>query len=69
MHELTDQELYQALAYTESSEEIAGRKIIEQFQLEQRALADPRKTAGPLVSTRFAITDTTRLGDLYVCSD
>jgi len=40
MHELTTQELYQALAYTQSIDEIAGRKIIEQFQLEQSALAE-----------------------------
>ena len=40
MHELTDQELYQALAYAKSIDEVAGRKIIEQFQLEQSALAE-----------------------------
>ena len=39
MHELTDRELYQALAYAKSIDEEAGRKIIEQFQLEQTALA------------------------------
>ena len=40
MHELTNQELYQALAYTQSIDEVAGRKIIEQLQLEQSALAE-----------------------------
>ena len=39
MHELTPKELYQALAYTKSMDEDTGRKIIEQFQLEQSALA------------------------------
>ncbi len=40
MHELTPNELYQALAYTKSIDEDTGRKIIEQFQLEQSALAE-----------------------------
>ena len=39
MHELTDRELYQALEYAKSIDEDTGRKIIEQFQLEQTALA------------------------------
>ncbi|MDD5319510.1 MAG: hypothetical protein PHD43_02625 [Methylococcales bacterium] len=39
MHELTDRELYQALEYAKSIDEDDGRKIIEQFQLEQTALA------------------------------
>ncbi|MDD5494111.1 MAG: hypothetical protein PHG36_05515 [Dehalococcoidia bacterium] len=39
MHELTDRELYQALEYAKSIDEDAGRKIMEQFQLEQTALA------------------------------
>ncbi len=40
MHELTDQELNQALAYTQSIDEVAGRKIFEQFQLDQTVLAE-----------------------------
>lgn len=39
MHELTDRELYNALAYAKSNDEDAGRKIIERFQLDQPALA------------------------------
>jgi hypothetical protein len=39
MHELTDRELYQALEYAKSIDEDDGRKIIEQFQLEQTPLA------------------------------
>ncbi|WP_374089140.1 hypothetical protein [Methylomicrobium lacus] len=39
MHELTDRELYQAIEYARSIDENAGRKIIEQFQLDQTALA------------------------------
>jgi len=39
MHELTDRELYQALEYAKSIDEDTGRTIIEQFQLEQTALA------------------------------
>jgi hypothetical protein len=39
MHELTDRELYQALEYAKNIDEDAGRKIIEQFELEQTALA------------------------------
>lgn len=40
MHELTNQELYQALAYSNSMDEVTGRKLIEQFQLEQTVLAE-----------------------------
>ena len=40
MHELTDHELYQALSYAKSLDEDAGRTIIEQFYLEQTALAE-----------------------------
>jgi hypothetical protein len=39
MHELTDRELYQALEYAKSMDESAGRKILEQFQIDQTALA------------------------------
>jgi hypothetical protein len=39
MHELSDRELYQALEYAKSIDEEDGKKIIEQFQLEQTALA------------------------------
>lgn len=39
MHELIDRELYQALEYAKSIDEDTGRQIIEQFQLEQTALA------------------------------
>jgi len=39
MHELSDQELYDALAYAKSINEEIGSKIIEQFQLEQTGLA------------------------------
>jgi hypothetical protein len=39
MHELTDRELYQALEYAKSMDENAGRRILEQFQLDQTALA------------------------------
>ena len=38
MHELTDRELYKAIAYTKSIDEDTGRKIIERFQLDQPAL-------------------------------
>jgi hypothetical protein len=40
MHELTDQELYKALAYAQSIDEVASRKIIEQFQFDQIVLAE-----------------------------
>ncbi len=39
MHELSEQELYQAIAFAKSIDEEFGAKIIEQFQLEQAALA------------------------------
>jgi hypothetical protein len=39
MHELTERELYQALEYAKSLDENAGRRILEQFQLDQTALA------------------------------
>jgi hypothetical protein len=39
MQELTERELYQALEYAKSLDENAGRKILEQFQLDQPALA------------------------------
>jgi hypothetical protein len=39
MHELTERELYQALEYAKSMDENAGRRILEQFQLDQTALA------------------------------
>lgn len=40
MHELTERELYHALEYAKSIDDDAGRKIIEQFQLDQPALAE-----------------------------
>jgi hypothetical protein len=39
MHELTERELYQTLEYAKSLDENAGRRILEQFQLEQPSLA------------------------------
>jgi hypothetical protein len=39
MRELTEHELYQALEYAKSLDENAGRRILEQFQLDQTALA------------------------------
>lgn len=39
MHQLSEQELYQALAYAKSINEESGAKIIEQFQSEQTGLA------------------------------
>ncbi|MGZ8918863.1 MAG: hypothetical protein ACXW0T_11615 [Methylobacter sp.] len=39
MRELSEQELYQALAYAKSIDEENGAKILEQFQNEQTALA------------------------------
>ncbi|MBL1265816.1 hypothetical protein [Candidatus Methylomicrobium oryzae] len=38
MHELTDRELYQALEYARSLDQNTGRRILEQFQLDQFAL-------------------------------
>jgi hypothetical protein len=39
MHELSESELYKALEYAKSIDENEGRQIIEQFQLNQTALA------------------------------
>jgi hypothetical protein len=39
MRELSEQELYHALAYAKSIDEGTGEKILEQFQMEQTALA------------------------------
>ncbi|MGZ8942798.1 MAG: hypothetical protein ACXW00_08535 [Methylobacter sp.] len=39
MHELAGGELYHALEYAKSIDEETGRKILEQFQLDQTALA------------------------------
>ena len=39
MHELNDRELYKALEYAKSIDENTGRKILEQFQLDQTAFA------------------------------
>ena len=39
MQELSEHELYLALEYAKNIDEASGRKIIEQFQLEQTALA------------------------------
>lgn len=39
MHELTKREVYQALEYAKGIDEAAGRKILEDFELEQTALA------------------------------
>ena len=64
MHELTAQELYQALAYTESIDEVAGRKIIEQFQLEQRALAETLFDLFPTVIAEESLAMSTLFMDL-----
>ncbi len=40
MHELSDQELFAALQYARSIDEQQGRKILEQFQADQPALAN-----------------------------
>ncbi len=39
MRELAEKELYQALAFAKNQDEDSGRKILEQFQREQPALA------------------------------
>jgi hypothetical protein len=39
MHELTDQELYEAIEYARNIDEDTGRSIVEKFQIEQAALA------------------------------
>jgi hypothetical protein len=39
MHELTDQELYEAIEYARNIDEDTGRSIVEKFQVEQAALA------------------------------
>lgn len=39
MRELSEQELYHALAYAKSIDEETGEKILEQFQIEQTGLA------------------------------
>ena len=39
MHELTERELYQAMEYAKSIDEETGRRIVEQFQLDQTAMA------------------------------
>lgn len=51
MHELTDRELYNAIAYAKSIDENAGRKIIERFQLDQPALAGTIFGIFPIVIT------------------
>lgn len=40
MHELTESELYHALEYAKSIDDVTGRTIIEQFQLDQPGLAE-----------------------------
>ena len=40
MHEHTGNELYQAIEYIKSIDEDANRKIMEQFQFDQTALAE-----------------------------
>jgi hypothetical protein len=40
MHELNERELFEAIHYAKSIDEETGAKIIEQFQLEQSALAE-----------------------------
>lgn len=40
MHELSERELFDAIHYAKSLDEETGAKIIEQFQLEQPALAE-----------------------------
>ena len=64
MHELTDQELYQALAYSKSIDEVAGRKIIEQFQLEQNALAETLFDLFPAVIAEESLAMSTLFMDL-----
>jgi hypothetical protein len=49
MHELTERELYQALEYAKSMDESAGRKIMEQFGLDQTALAQTIFCMFPMV--------------------
>ncbi len=39
MHELTKREVYRAIEHAKSIDEAAGRKILENFELEQTALA------------------------------
>ncbi len=39
MHELTERELYHAMEYAKSIDEETGRRIVEQFQLDQTAMA------------------------------
>ncbi|MGJ0484393.1 MAG: hypothetical protein ACR65R_07650 [Methylomicrobium sp.] len=51
MHELTDRELYRALEYAKSLDENAGRKVLEQFQLDQTALAQTIFGIFPMVIT------------------
>ena len=38
MHELTDRELYQALAYAKSLDEEHGKQIMVQFELDQSGI-------------------------------
>jgi hypothetical protein len=40
MHELSERELFEALHYAKSLDQEAGAKIIQQFQVEQAALAE-----------------------------
>lgn len=40
MYELNERELFEAIHYAKSIDEETGAKIIEQFQLEQSALAE-----------------------------
>jgi len=64
MHELTAQELYQALAYTESIDEVAGRKIIEHFQLEHSGLAETLFDLFPAVIAEESLAMSTLFMDL-----
>ena len=49
MRELSDRELYQALEYAKNIDEVAGRQIIEQFQINQPALAQTIFSVFPTV--------------------
>jgi len=49
MHDLNERELYQALQYAKSIDEESGRKILEQFQLDQTALAQTIFGVFPIV--------------------
>ena len=49
MHDLNERELYQALQYAKGLDEETGRKILEQFKLDQTALAQTIFGVFPMV--------------------